>query len=74
MITCALIETAESTSRSCVSATGPESELSIGSTPESTWQKVTASTTSANDGIACASASGCSKAHAAALCAPSRPG
>ena len=64
----------ESTSRSWVSVTGPETELSIGSTPESTWPKATASTTSANDGRACASASGWSNAHAAALCAPSRPG
>ncbi len=57
-IVCALIETGESTRRSCVSVTGPETELSIGRTPESTPPKATASTTSANDGSACASASG----------------
>ena len=73
-IACALIDVAESTSRSCVSATGPEIELSIGSTPPSTRPEATAATTSENDGSACASSSGKRSAHAAALCAPSRPG
>ncbi len=51
-ITCALIEVAESTSRSWVSATGPEIELSIGRTPASTRPEPTAATTSENDGSA----------------------
>ena len=73
-IVCALIETPESTSRSCVSATGPTTELSIGRTPASYRPNWTASTTSPNVGSDSDSASGKRSAHAAALWAPSRPG
>ena len=74
MIVWALIESGEPTSRSCVSVTGPATELSIGRTPASTRPEATASTTSVNDGTASASAAGKSCALAAALWAPSRPG
>ena len=70
-----VIERDESWRMSWVSATGPESELSIGSTPKWTSPAVAAWATAVKLGSGTRSApSGNSRSHAAALCAPSRPG
>jgi hypothetical protein len=60
---------------SCVSLTGPVSELSIGRTPKATWPSAVASTTAVKLGSGTRSApAGKRLSQAAALCAPSRPG
>jgi hypothetical protein len=70
-----VIESADSYRRSCVSFTGPESELSIGRTPKAASPSVVASTTAMKLGRETRSApSGNKLSQAAALCAPSRPG
>ena len=70
-----MIESDDSKSRSCVSFTGPDSELSMGSTPNETSPSAAASTTAMKLGSETSSArSGKRRSHAAALCAPSRPG
>ena len=70
----ATIESAERNNRSCVSATGPDSELSIGSTPTVTSHAVVASTTAENDGSGRRSPTGTSCSHATELCEPGGPG
>ncbi len=74
-IVSSVIESEESYRRSCVSFTGPESELSIGSTPKATSPAAVAFTTAVKLGIETRSApSAKRRSQAAALWAPSRPG
>ena len=69
------IESGEECSRSWVSATGPESELSIGRTPNCTSPATAASTTAVKLGSGTTRARcGKSCVQAAAAWAPSRPG
>ena len=52
----------------------PDNELSIGRTPKAISPLAVASTTAWNVGRGTSSACGKRRSHAAALCAPSRPG
>ena len=68
------IDSGDSYSRSCVSATEPASELSIGSTPTSTPRSATASATARKLGRRAQIRSGKSAAAALEVCAPSGRG
>jgi hypothetical protein len=68
------IESGERKSRSCVSAIGPISELSIGSTPSETSVEAAASITAAKLGSPTGTAPGTSTVAAAFEWLPSGPG
>jgi hypothetical protein len=69
-----VIESDEPESRSCVSAIGPLSELSIGRTPKATLPAAASAATAEKLGSGTSSAAGKSAAAAEPLWAPFRPG